>query len=73
MDGLIKTSPKGAIIVESNQPYRISIATEKGVRTATPREILTALHILYLIGNFGILRLLAIFVRKLTMSFRRSS
>lgn len=64
---------KGSVVVETSSPYRMSFFTDKGVRAATPCETLAALRILRQNGNFGILRLLAIFFKKLIMSLFRSS
>jgi hypothetical protein len=64
---------EGSLVVEISSPYRMSFITPKSVRAATPCEIFAALLVLRQNGKFGILRLLAIFVRKLTMSLLRSS
>lgn len=72
-EGLMIIKPKGTIAVEADAPYRMSFLTDKGVRAVTPRETFAALRILRQNGNFGTLRLLAIFFKKLMMSFFRSS
>ena len=72
-EGLMIIKPKGTIVVELSAPYRISFLTNKGVRAATIHETLAALRVLRQNGNFGTLRLLAIFFKKSIMSFFRSS
>lgn len=67
------TKAKGSITVEMDAPYRMSFLTGKGVRAATPCETLAALRVLRQNGNFGTLRLLAIFFKKSVMSLFRSS
>lgn len=64
---------KGSVVVEISSPYRTSFITDKGVRATTPCETFAALLVLRQNGKFGILRLLAIFTKKLIMSFFRSS
>lgn len=62
-----------SIVVEWSAPYRMSVFTDKGVRAAGPWETLTALLALRQNGRFGLIRLSAILIRKLTMSLLRSS
>lgn len=64
---------KHIIFIESAQPYRTVVLTDKGIRAARPGETLKALWTLHQNGNFGILRLVAICIKKLTMSLFRSS
>lgn len=61
------------ILVESTPPYKMFVLTPDGIRAARTTEIFSALWVLHQNGNLGILRLLAIFVKKSIMSLFRSS